>query len=83
MKKNSNRLHEQVQELRNQLGMNQSDFASKFGVSAMAVSRWESGANEPPGQCLVEMAKMAGSAPGFWYFLGHLGLTKRDFRGRV
>jgi DNA-binding transcriptional regulator YiaG len=82
MKKNGNRLHEQVQSLRSRLGMNQSEFAAKFGVSAMAVSRWESGANEPPGHCLVEMAKLAGNPNGFWYFLGVLGLTKRDMKGR-
>jgi DNA-binding transcriptional regulator YiaG len=71
-----------VIELREQLGMNQRDFADKFGVSAMAVSRWESGANDPPGKCLVQMAKMTKSTNAYWAFLGAIGLTKKDFRGR-
>jgi len=71
-----------VSELREKLEMNQRDFADKFGVSAMAVSRWESGANDPPGKCLVEMAKLSKNAPAFWTFLGALGLSKKDFRGK-
>jgi DNA-binding transcriptional regulator YiaG len=71
-----------VSDLREKLGMNQRDFADKFGVSAMAVSRWESGANDPPGKCLVEMARMSKTAPAFWTFLGALGLSKKDFRGK-
>jgi len=71
-----------VVELREQLGLNQRDFADKFGVSAMAVSRWESGANDPPGKCVVQMAKMAKSPNAYWSFLGALGLTKKDFRGK-
>lgn len=71
-----------VSQLRNDLGLNQRDFADKFGVSAMAVSRWESGANDPPGKCLVSMAKMAKDSGSYWTFLGAIGLTKKDFRGR-
>lgn len=71
-----------VIELREQLSMNQRDFADKFGVSAMAVSRWESGANDPPGKCLVQMAKLAKSPAAYWSFLAAIGLTKKDFRGR-
>lgn len=62
--------------------MNQRDFADKFGVSAMAVSRWESGANDPPGKCLVQMAKLSKSPGSYWEFLAAIGLTKKDFRGR-
>ena len=72
----------QISQLRNDLGLNQRDFADKFGVSAMAVSRWESGANDPPGKCLVQMAKMSKDANSYWVFLGSVGLTKKDFRGR-
>lgn len=71
-----------VSDLREKLGVNQRDFADKFGVSAMAVSRWESGANDPPGKCLVQMAKLAKDSNSYWLFLGALGLTKKDFKGR-
>ncbi len=71
-----------VSDLREKLGVNQRDFADKFGVSAMAVSRWESGANDPPGKCLVQMAKLAKDPNSYWLFLGALGLTKKDFKGK-
>lgn len=71
-----------VSQLRNELGLNQRDFADKFSVSAMAVSRWESGANDPPGKCLVQMAKLTRNSAAYWAFLGAIGLTKKDFRGR-
>ncbi len=71
-----------VSNLREKLGVNQRDFADKFGVSAMAVSRWESGANDPPGKCLVQMAKLAKDPNSYWLFLGALGLTKKDFKGK-
>jgi len=69
-----------IYRLRTKFGLNQRDFASKLGVSAMAVSRWEVGANQPPADCLVTMAKMADDPEVFWMLLGQLGLTKRDMK---
>jgi DNA-binding transcriptional regulator YiaG len=34
--------------LRESLKLNQAEFGSRLGFSAMAVSRWERGAQEPP-----------------------------------
>jgi transcriptional regulator with XRE-family HTH domain len=72
-----------VQELRNRLGLSQTDLGLKLGVSPMAISRWEAGTNEPPGTCVVQLAKLSQRPETFWYFLGQIGLQKRDFRGRT
>jgi len=69
-----------VQVLRRSLDLNQTDFGAKLGVSAMSVSRWEAGTNEPPAECLVRMAKLSHNDEVFWYFLRLVGLSKRDFK---
>jgi DNA-binding transcriptional regulator YiaG len=79
-KRKGDSLPASVLRLRTELGLNQRDFAAKLGVSAMAVSRWEAGTNEPPGECVVAMAKMSKDPALFWFLLGSLGLTKRDLR---
>ncbi len=59
------------------MGLNQTDFARRLNVSAMAVSRWERGINEPPAECYIQMGKIAG-APDCWYFWECVGLTRAD-----
>ncbi len=81
--KSNNRLSKAILKLRQELNLNQNDFASKFGVTAMSVSRWEAGTNEPPADCTVRLAKLSGEPATFWFFLGQIGLTKRDFVGRL
>jgi len=51
--------------------------AELLRVSAMAVSRWERGINEPPGQAYIVLGKLAGS-PNCWYFWERTGLKKSD-----
>jgi transcriptional regulator with XRE-family HTH domain len=81
--RSNKRLTKAVHDLRHKLQLNQTDFANKVGVTAMSVSRWESGQNPPPAECVVKMAKMADSIDGFWFFLGQVGLGKNDFRKRL
>lgn len=81
--KTKNRLAQAVRTLRQRLGLNQTDFAVKVGVSAMSVSRWEAGQNDPPAECIVNMAKLAHSLDEFWYFLRQVGLKKSDLAGRL
>jgi DNA-binding transcriptional regulator YiaG len=76
-------LRRAVNELRSELQLNQADFGTKLGVTAMSVSRWEAGQNDPPAECVVKMAKLADNSKGFWFFLGQVGLGKRDFDGRL
>jgi DNA-binding XRE family transcriptional regulator len=66
-----------IEKLRQKLNFSQTDFANQLGVSAMAVSRWERGINEPPAKCYVEMGKLAGTDE-CWYFWERIGISKRD-----
>ena len=66
-----------IQELRHRLQLSQTMFAERLQVSAMAVSRWERGVNEPPGEAYVVLGKLAGS-PDCWFFWEQAGLKKAD-----
>lgn len=63
--------------LRSSLRLNQTDFGQKLGVSAMAVSRWECGAQEPPARAHIELGNLAGD-PNCWYFWARAGLREED-----
>jgi transcriptional regulator with XRE-family HTH domain len=73
------KLKKAVTDLRQEMNLNQTEFGDKLGVSPMAISRWESGKNDPPADCVVKMAILSGNANTFWQFLGFIGLTKKDF----
>jgi DNA-binding transcriptional regulator YiaG len=66
-----------IQDLRRKLGLSQTALAELLRVSAMAVSRWERGINEPPGGAYIALGKLAG-APDCWYFWERTGLKKSD-----
>jgi DNA-binding XRE family transcriptional regulator len=66
-----------IEKLRGRLSLSQTEFANRLGVSAMAVSRWERGINEPPAKCYVMIGKLAGSEE-CWFFWERIGLSKRD-----
>ena len=68
-----------IEKLRDRLGFSQTEFAGKLDVSAMAVSRWERGINEPPSHCYIALGKLAGQ-DGCWFFWERAGLTKNDVR---
>lgn len=66
-----------ISQLREQLHLNQTDFGQKLQPSAMAVSRWERGAQEPPSHSYIEIGNLAGD-PSCWYFWGRAGLRSED-----
>jgi len=66
-----------IEHLRGALGLSQTALAQRLKVSAMAVSRWERGVNEPPTSCYIGLGKLAG-IPECWYFWQRAGLTKQD-----
>ncbi len=68
-----------IEKLRDRLNLSQTEFARKLNVSAMAVSRWERGINEPPANCYISLGKLAGQ-DGCWYFWERAGITKNDVR---
>jgi DNA-binding transcriptional regulator YiaG len=68
-----------IEKLRDRLHLSQTEFARKLDVSAMAVSRWERGINEPPANCYIAMGKLA-AKDGCWFFWERAGITKSDVR---
>jgi SOS-response transcriptional repressor LexA len=68
---------ERISQLRGQLRLNQTAFGHKLQSSAMAVSRWERGAQEPPSHSYIEIGNLAGD-PRCWYFWGRAGLRSED-----
>ncbi len=68
-----------IEKLRDRLELSQTEFARKLDVSAMAVSRWERGINEPPANVYLALGKICGH-DGCWYFWERAGITKSDVR---
>jgi transcriptional regulator with XRE-family HTH domain len=66
-----------ISELREQLGLSQSDLARMLDCSAMTVSRWENGQLAPTAHHYVELGKLSGKA-GCWYFWELAGLQSSD-----
>src|SRR5579872_3543361 len=62
-----------VLELRRRLSLSQTIFGQRVHASAMAVSRWERGTQEPPSHTYVELGNLAGD-PQCWYFWRRAGL---------
>jgi SOS-response transcriptional repressor LexA len=62
-----------VRALRVSLNLNQEDFGSRLGFSAMAVSRWERGAQEPPSHAYIGLGNLAHDS-ACWYFWERAGL---------
>src|SRR5215469_2983790 len=65
--------------LRRRLGLSQSDFGARLHYSAMAVSRWETGKQEPTSRCFIQLGNMAGQ-PECWLFWARAGLKSSDLR---
>ncbi len=66
-----------VAELRRGLNLSQTEFGQRLHSSAMAISRWERGVQEPPAGSYVELGTLAGDSL-CWYFWGRAGLRKED-----
>jgi SOS-response transcriptional repressor LexA len=63
--------------LRKRLGLSQTAFGNEVHSSAMGVSRWERGAQEPPSHSYIELGNLAGD-PECWFFWGRAGLRSED-----
>ena len=62
-----------IRTLRESLNLNQTEFGSRLGFSAMAVSRWERGAQEPPSHGYIGLGNLARDS-SCWYFWERAGL---------
>jgi phage repressor protein C with HTH and peptisase S24 domain len=63
--------------LRRRLGMSQSELGRQLNSSAMAVSRWERGVQEPPANINIQLGNLTGD-PECWYFWDRAGLHSED-----
>jgi len=66
-----------VSALRHELDLSQTEFGQRLDSSAMAVSRWERGAQEPPARSYIDLGNLAG-APDCWFFWARAGLRVED-----
>jgi SOS-response transcriptional repressor LexA len=66
-----------ISELRGRLHQSQTAFGQRLSSSAMVVSRWERGAQEPTAGSYLELGNLAGD-PLCWYFWGRAGLRNED-----
>ena len=62
-----------IRELRHKLSLNQVELGQRLHYSAMAISRWERGEQEPTNRGYIELGNLAGD-PNCWYFWGRAGL---------
>lgn len=62
-----------IRALRHKLGLNQVELGLRLHYSAMAISRWERGEQEPTDRGYIELGNLAGD-PNCWYFWGRAGL---------
>lgn len=63
--------------LRRRLEISQSDLGKRLNASAMAVSRWERGTQEPPANVYIQLGNITGD-PECWYFWSRAGLQSDD-----
>ena len=66
-----------IRELRQELGLNQPELGLRVHYSAMAISRWERGEQEPTDRAYIELGNLAGK-PKCWYFWGRAGLHSEN-----
>ena len=63
--------------LRRRMSVSQSELGKQLNSSAMAVSRWERGVQEPPANIYIQLGNITGD-PECWYFWGRAGLHSGD-----
>jgi SOS-response transcriptional repressor LexA len=66
---------EKIAQLRKRLSLSQAKFGSQLQYSAMAVSRWERGLQEPGADCYIKLGELAGG-PDSWYFWESAGFSR-------
>src|SRR6202041_485958 len=64
-------------ELRRKLHLDQTALGERLDCSAMTISRWERGAQEPPSHAYIELGNLAGY-PDCWFFWSRAGLRNED-----
>lgn len=70
---------EAIVSLRRRLGLSQYDFGVRLHYSAMAVSRWETGKQEPISRCYIQLGNLA-DQPDCWMFWARAGIDESELR---
>lgn len=68
---------QRILDLRQRLGLTQAALGERLHYSAMAVSRWERGAKEPPAQGYIALGNLAGEPDNRWFW-SRAGLRSAD-----
>ena len=68
---------DKIEQLRRRLKLSQSRLGQQLQYSAMAISRWERGLQEPPADCHIKLGDLAGN-PNCWYFWERAGLNSSN-----
>jgi phage repressor protein C with HTH and peptisase S24 domain len=71
-----------IQRFRTSLNMSQAHLGEELQYSAMAISRWERGLQEPSAGCYVKLGKLA-TGQDRWPFWERAGLTKADIQNEM
>ena len=66
-----------IRDLRLRLKLSQSDLGGRIGFSAMTVSRWERGAQEPPSHGYIGLGNLSSDVT-CWFFWERAGLRSED-----
>ncbi len=66
-----------IEKLRRHLGASQTTLGKELDCSAMAVSRWERGIQQPPANIYIRLGNLVGD-PDCWFFWGRAGLYSAD-----
>jgi SOS-response transcriptional repressor LexA len=68
---------EAISDLRLHLKLSQTDLGARIGFSAMTISRWERGAQEPPSHGYIGLGNLSRDATS-WFFWERAGLRSAD-----
>src|SRR5260221_14575434 len=71
-----------IERFRASLNMSQAQLGQELQYSAMAISRWERGIQEPPGECYVKLGKLA-AGQDRWLFWERAGFRKTDIQNEM
>src|SRR5216684_1386442 len=71
-----------IETLRVGLGMSQAQLGEELQYSAMAISRWERGIQEPLADAYIKLGKLAAGQER-WHFWEGAGLTKTDIQNEI
>jgi transcriptional regulator with XRE-family HTH domain len=71
-----------IAELRRKLQLTQAELATKLGVTAMTVSRWERGLVEPTASGYISLGNLA-EPKRSWYFWRRAGINEEKVRNAI